>query len=154
RDDRAPGRARELEHGRRDRRRAADGRPADLLPVEPRAAGAGPAHADRQRAQALMAEGLPPVDTALLPADVREAGPQARRNYATALAFERVLTEELAQPLASTMSSGPGDGPDGDAPDAATSLAAQLVPEALSQSLAGSGGLGLARALYDALGGA
>ena len=95
--------------------------------------------------------GLPPIDAALLPADVRKAGPKAERTYQTALAFESVLTRELTQSLASTATD---TGDDEDGGDASASLTATLIPDALSQGLAASGGLGLARQLYDALGGA
>ena len=37
--------------------------------------------------------------------------------------------------------------------DATTALSAQMIPDALSQSLTASGGIGLARQLYEALGG-
>jgi Rod binding domain-containing protein len=96
---------------------------------------------------------LPPIDAPLLPADVREAGPQARKLYVTALAFESVLTQELAQALTSTLQLDPS-ADDGDrGSDAATTLTAQLLPDALSRNLTAAGGLGLARQLYEALGG-
>jgi Rod binding domain-containing protein len=94
--------------------------------------------------------GLPPIDAALLPPDVRKAGPKAEQAYQTALAFESVLTQQLTQSLASTVSD---TGDDEDAGDASTSLTATLIPDALSQGLSASGGLGLARQLYEALGG-
>jgi Rod binding domain-containing protein len=106
-----------------------------------------------------MASGLPPVDAALLPADVRKAGPQAEQTYQTALAFESVLTQQLTQQLASTLtgsSTGSDDSDDdsGGGSDAATQMTAQMIPDALTQSLTASGGLGLAGQLYQALGGA
>jgi Rod binding domain-containing protein len=109
--------------------------------------------------------GLPPIDSALLPADVRKAGPKAEQAYESALSFESVLTEQLTQSLTPTLTgSATGDGSDDDdgtgddtgsgSTDAATQLTAQMLPDALSQSLTAAGGLGLARQLYDALGGA
>jgi Rod binding domain-containing protein len=108
--------------------------------------------------------GLPPIDSAFLPADVRKAGPKAEQAYQSALSFESVLTEQLTQSLTSTLTGsaagdgsdddGTGDDTDSSSTDAATQLTAQMLPDALSQSLTAAGGLGLARQLYDALGGA
>jgi Rod binding domain-containing protein len=109
----------------------------------------------------MAAAGLPPIDAALLPADVRRAGPKAEQAYETALSFESVLTDQLTQSLTSALA-GSGSGTDGsgdddpgdDSTDAATELTSQMLPDALTQSLTAAGGLGLARQLYDALGGA
>ena len=46
-----------------------------------------------------MADSLPPIDTSLLPASVRNAGPEAQKLYQTALSFESVLTQQLAKAL-------------------------------------------------------
>jgi len=106
-----------------------------------------------------MSTGLPPIQSALLPEDVRKAGPKAERLYQTALAFENVLVDQLTQSLGSTLDSTGGsatsDGSDdgGDTTDAASALTAQMIPDALSQSITASGGLGLAHQLYEALGG-
>lgn len=103
--------------------------------------------------------GLPPIDAAQLPADVRKAGPKAEQTYETALAFESVLTQQLTQSLASTLETSAGgaddsdDSDSGSGSDATTELTAQMIPDALSQSLTASGGLGLARQLYESLGG-
>jgi Rod binding domain-containing protein len=106
-----------------------------------------------------MSTGVPPIQSALLPEDVRKAGPKAERLYETALSFEGVLVDQLTQSLGSTLdSAGSSDGSDGsddgeDTTDAASSLTAQMIPDALSQSITASGGLGLAHQLYEALGG-
>jgi Rod binding domain-containing protein len=99
-----------------------------------------------------MSNVLPPIQSALLPKDVRKAGPKAERIYQTALAFESVLIQQLTKSLGSTLAGGTG-APDNDTADAASALTAQMIPDALSQSLTGSGGIGLARQLYEALGG-
>ena len=52
-----------------------------------------------------MSNGLPPIQSALLPEDVRKAGPKAERMYQTALAFESVLIRQLTQSLGSTLES-------------------------------------------------
>jgi Rod binding domain-containing protein len=96
---------------------------------------------------------LPPVDATVLPADVRKAGPKAEQSYRAALAFENVLIDQLTQSLGSTLEGDGGADDDGSA-DAASSLTAQLIPDALAQSLTASGGLGLARQLYGSFGGA
>ena len=99
-----------------------------------------------------MPNGLPPISSAILPDDVRKAGPKAERVYQTALAFENVLIDQLTQSLGSTLTStGGAGGSDDDSTDAATALTAQMIPDALSQSLTASGGIGLARQLYDAM---
>jgi Rod binding domain-containing protein len=109
----------------------------------------------------MAAAGLPPLDSALLPVDVRKAGPKAEQTYETALSFESVLTEQLTQSLTSTLTGSStgsdgsdNDGSDGGSTDAATELTTQMLPDALTQSLTAAGGLGLARQLYTALGGA
>jgi Rod binding domain-containing protein len=104
-----------------------------------------------------MTTGVPPIQSALLPEDVRKAGPKAERLYQTALSFESVLVDQLTQSLGSTLdstgSSDSSDGDGGDTTDAASALTAQMIPDALSQSITASGGLGLAHQLYEALGG-
>ncbi len=81
---------------------------------------------------------LPPLDRASLPADVRAAGPEAQQRYAAGLLFERQLTGELAKQLLRTTGGGLGAGP-----------YAQLLPDALADSLTQAGGLGLARTVAD-----
>jgi hypothetical protein len=84
---------------------------------------------------------IDPIDTSLLPPDVRKAGPAAQQLYAGALAFEQQLTEQLAQSLADSAQSA-GGSDDEDSGDATTSMYKQMLP---------AGGLGLARVLYDQL---
>lgn len=81
---------------------------------------------------------LPPVDQAALPADVRNAGKQARDQYQVALAFERQLTAQLAKQLTSTAGGALEEGP-----------YAQLLPDALADAVTAAGGLGLARQMVD-----
>jgi Rod binding domain-containing protein len=91
---------------------------------------------------------LPPIDTAMLPAEVRKAGPQAQKLYETALAFESVLTQQLTQQLTDSVQSA-----DGDESSSSTALVTQMLPQSLSQSVTSAGGLGLAQQLYESLGG-
>jgi hypothetical protein len=79
---------------------------------------------------------VPAIDQASLPADVRSATPQVRARYQAALSFERQLTTELAKQLSSTAGEALRSGP-----------YAQMLPEALADSITAAGGLGLARGL-------
>ena len=90
-------------------------------------------------------EGLPPIDPALLPAEVRQ-GTQADRDlYASALAFESLLTRQLATQITSSMH------PEGEEQDAATAALDDMLPDALARGVTEAGGLGLAPSLYAAL---
>ena len=106
-----------------------------------------------------MADALPPIDSALIPASVRNAGPQAQKLYTAALSFEQQLTQQLAQSLTSTLqdpSAGTdgSDGSDGSSgADSSTTMLQQMLPDALAQGMTQAGGLGLAQQLYEALGG-
>jgi Rod binding domain-containing protein len=88
-----------------------------------------------------------PIDTSLLPADVRAAGPQARKLYEAALEFEQVLTRQLVQGLADATSSGEDGGDD----DGTVAVYREQLPDALAQSVSGDGGLGLGKTLYDSM---
>lgn len=84
---------------------------------------------------------LPPIDSALLPADIRQA-PQARKDaYTAALGFEQMLVQQLTESLASSARSAMG----GDSPYA------NLMPQAMADGVMDAGGLGLARQLTDAI---
>jgi Rod binding domain-containing protein len=91
-----------------------------------------------------MATPLPPIDSAQIPADVRKDGAKAEQLYATALQFENVLTEQLAQAIAPSQD-------DSSDSDGSTSIYEQMLPQAFSQGVTGAGGLGLAKDLYEAL---
>jgi Rod binding domain-containing protein len=91
-----------------------------------------------------MADSISPIDVSRMPADVRKAGPEAEQLYATALQFESVLTEQLAQAIAPAQDDSSEDG-------GASSLYKSLVPQAFAQGVTGAGGLGLAHDLYEAL---
>lgn len=90
--------------------------------------------------------GLPelPAGT-VLPADVRAAGPDAEKQYATALAFERVLLGQLTKAMQATV---PGE--DDDA-SAATRTYRDMLPGTIADALAAGGGIGLADDLYRTL---
>ena len=104
-----------------------------------------------------------PIDSALLPADVRAGGPRERKLYEAAVGFERLLTNELTKSLASAIG-GSDDGDTGDSADSAdagsssgTSAATSAMKGQLGDQLAAAvqqgGGLGLAPILYRSLSG-
>lgn len=85
--------------------------------------------------------GLPPIDRAQLPADIRDAAPARRDAYEAGLGFERLLVQQLSQSLTDSARDAMG----GDSPYA------MLLPDALTDGVMGGGGLGLARQLADAI---
>lgn len=101
-----------------------------------------------------MSQGLPPIDQSLIPAGVRAGGSKDIALYESALSFEGMLTQQLTKSLTDTLKPSSDSSDDGGSSgDAGTSLTLGLLPQALSQDLEGSGGLGLAPQLYEALGG-
>jgi hypothetical protein len=118
---------------------------------------------------ALSITGLTPVDSSQLPANVRNGTPAQKQAYETALGFEQVLVGELSQELAATASSSgtdgsstddgsSGDGTSGDdsasglmGSDPASSMYAQLLPQALTSSIMSAGGTGMAQEIAAAL---
>lgn len=85
--------------------------------------------------------GLPPIDQALLPKDVRSATPARRDAYEAALGFERLLVTQLTHSLADSTKDALG----GETPYAS------MLPDALADGVMNGGGLGLARQLADAI---
>lgn len=88
----------------------------------------------------MIGAGLPPVDPSTFPRAVREGSDEDRRAYRAALGFERVMLGEL---LKQVDVAGESDG--------APAAYRDLLPQALADSLAGSGGVGLAGHLYEAI---
>jgi hypothetical protein len=76
------------------------------------------------------------VSTTALPADVRAAGPQAEKDFKSALGFEQMLVGQLVKEMT------PKEGPMGEGPYAST------MQDTLTTALMGGQGLGLARQLY------
>jgi hypothetical protein len=97
---------------------------------------------------------VPVLDPSLEPANVRNGNAQAKQAYATGLAFEQLLINQLSQQLTATASSGDaGDGGSDDSgddttgimgSDPASSTYAQMLPEALTSGVMSAGGLGIA----------
>ncbi len=110
---------------------------------------------------------LPPIDPALEPAAVRNGNQAAKQAYQAGLAFEQMLVDQLSQQLSATAgldgsSSSDGSSSDGSSDsimgsDAASSMYAQMLPQALTSSLMSGGGLGvaaqIAQSIDPALGG-
>jgi Rod binding domain-containing protein len=94
---------------------------------------------------------LPPIDTSLLPADVRNGSKTDQDNYKSGLAFERQLVEQLTQSMAdTTKAQESGDGSD-DGSSAATDAYRQMLPGAMADGIMSAGGLGLARTIAESL---
>jgi Rod binding domain-containing protein len=87
---------------------------------------------------------LPPIDTSLLPADIRNGSTDRKKTYEAALGFERMLLQQLTKSLADTAK--PIDGDD-DSADAASETYKSMLPGTLADSVISAGGLGLARSL-------
>jgi Rod binding domain-containing protein len=113
---------------------------------------------------ALPASNLPPINSALEPADIRNGNAQAKQAYQEALGFEDVLMQQLTQQLANTVTSPGGDSSSdgsGDSSDSgsggilgsdpSTSGFAGLIPTALTQSMMSAGGVGIADSLARAI---
>ena len=79
---------------------------------------------------------ISPISDASLPADVRSAGTQAKKDFKTALGFEQMLVGQLVKEMV------PKDGPLAEGPYAST------MQDTLTTALVGGRGLGLAQQLY------
>ena len=103
-----------------------------------------------------MTSALPPINQALLPAEVRNGTKQDKKAYQAALGFERMLLGELTKSLADTAK--PIDGGDdasgdgsGQPQDAASSMYMQMLPDQLADAVTSAGGLGLAQNFYQTI---
>jgi Rod binding domain-containing protein len=101
---------------------------------------------------------LPPIDSSVLPAEVRNGTPAQKKNYETALSFERMLVQQLTKSMVDTTKSdgsGSGDGSDDDSGDTATSAATStyqsMLPDVLADGITSAGGLGLAQQIYEGM---
>jgi hypothetical protein len=92
--------------------------------------------------------GLPAIDPASLPADIRKGPAAQRKAYEAGLTFERQLVQQLATAMSNTTK------PDGDSDtasgDAASESYRQQLPDTLAGAVMSAGGLGLARQLMKA----
>lgn len=106
------------------------------------------------------AAGLPPVNQAREPEWVRRGTPSTKKAYESALAFEKMLVEQLSQSLAATggvdaeaSQEGEGGSEEGGSPQAGagSSELASLLPQALTGGVMRAGGLGLAAQMTHGL---
>jgi hypothetical protein len=105
--------------------------------------------------------GIPTLNTADIPANIRNGNGAAKQAYSEGLAFENILVNELSQQLANTMYGGTGidgtdasdgtDSTDGtDGSDGSSGLLSgasaysSLIPQALTSSIMSGGGVGIA----------
>jgi hypothetical protein len=102
------------------------------------------------------ATGLPAVNQALAPAWVRHGSAATQKAYASALAFEQTLVEQLSQSLISTSGLDAEASQEGEpgseegaasGSGAASSQISSMLPQALTASVMHGGGLGLAAQL-------
>jgi hypothetical protein len=101
--------------------------------------------------------GIPALNVADIPADVRNGNKQAQQAYTEGLAFEEVLVNQLTTQLANTMGSNALDPSSSSSSDSSSqggsgllsgsssSAYASLIPSALTSSIMDGGGLGLAQ---------
>jgi hypothetical protein len=115
----------------------------------------------------LPAAGLPPIDPANEPAVIRNGSQTAKNAYQTGLAFEQMLVNELATDLSQTVTAGSSsDGSSSDGSDdssdssgsglmggsdPASSMYAQMLPQALTSSIMSSGGTGVALQIAEGI---
>ena len=105
--------------------------------------------------------GIPNLNVASIPANIRNGDSKAKQAYSEGLAFENVLVNELTQQLASTMYGGDssggssssidgssdgssGDGSSGSSMLGGASAYASMIPQALTSSIMSGGGTGIA----------
>jgi hypothetical protein len=100
--------------------------------------------------------GIPSLNVADIPANIRNGNNAAKQAYSEGLAFENVLVNELSQQLSNTMygGSGPDASSSSDGSDSSSSSGllggsgagayASMIPQALTSSIMSGGGLGVA----------
>ena len=79
---------------------------------------------------------------AILPADVRKGGKEAKEAYGAALGFEQMLVKQLTKSLADSAAVGGGD--EGGAPPAYR----DMISDSIATAITDAGGIGLAENLY------
>jgi hypothetical protein len=98
--------------------------------------------------------GIPSLNVADIPANIRNGNKQAQQAYTEGLAFEQVLVNQLTTQLANTMGSSSQDTADGSSDSSSdssgllggssSSAYSSLIPSTLTSSIMDGGGLGLA----------
>jgi len=80
---------------------------------------------------------------AVLPAEVRNGGKQAKEAYSAALGFERMLVKQLTKSLADSTAIGGGDKGEG-----APAAYRDMISDGIADAIVQAGGIGLADDLY------
>ena len=93
---------------------------------------------------------LPPIDSSVLPAAIRNGSPADKKNYQAALGFERMLVQQLTKAMTDTTKTD-GEDDQSDGSDAATNTYQSMLPDVLADGITSSGGLGLAQQIYKGL---
>ena len=105
--------------------------------------------------------GIPNLNVATIPANIRNGDSKAMQAYSEGLVFENMLVNELTQQLANTMYGGSGsssstdgssssdgssstDGGSSSSMLGGASAYASMIPQALTSSIMSGGGLGMA----------
>jgi Rod binding domain-containing protein len=90
--------------------------------------------------------GLTPLP-AVLPADVRKGGKEARETYQAALSFEQMLVKQLTKSLSDSAALGGGDK---NSEDGGGSPAAyrEMISDNIATAITQGGGLGIADDIY------
>ena len=108
----------------------------------------------------LPSGGPPVVNQTLEPAWVRKGSAATQKAYETALAFERMLVEELSQSLTATSGLGGESAQEGESSEGssggggASGPLSSMLPQALTSGVMSAGGLGLAAQMTRQLAGA
>ena len=105
--------------------------------------------------------GIPNLNVATVPTNIRTGGSKAMQAYSEGLAFEDMLVNELSQQLSKSMYGGTGDGSttgtSGSTGDSSSSMLggasayASMIPQALTSSIMDGGGLGMAESFAEQL---
>jgi Rod binding domain-containing protein len=114
--------------------------------------------------------GIPNLNVATVPANIRNGGSTAMKAYSQGLAFEDMLVNELSQQLSKTMFGGTGvdgsslsdgsssaggsSGTDGSSSSSmlgGASAYASMIPQTLTSSIMSNGGLGMAESFAQEL---
>jgi hypothetical protein len=94
---------------------------------------------------------ISPIDPSALPAEIRTGSAQRRQTFEGAMAFERMLVEQLTQQLTKTQASG-ADGEDGGGDTTGMGGPyASMLPGAFADGIEAGGGLGLALQLTNSI---
>lgn len=103
--------------------------------------------------------GIPNLNVATVPSNIRNGGSKAMQAYSEGLAFEDMLVNELSQQLSQSMFNGSGDGSSADSSSAGgasdssmlggASAYQSLIPQALTSSIMSDGGLGMAESFAE-----